>query len=187
MFHRPNTSSKKNFFKNLSSRVYSRCVAFWMLLRFQRLQRHHKIALLVTGISVSILSIVTLITGFYGDAVFGQVTFRIAILAVPECQNGIDDDGDELLDYPDDSDCMSSIDNSEGVPFVPIPVTVVCFPSATSVRVGESVIWTAIPANGNGVYTYEWAGTESLSGILFSVTKTYATPGIKTASITAIS
>ena len=32
---------------------------------------------------------------------------------VPECMNGLDDDGDGLVDWPYDSDCSSPSDRSE--------------------------------------------------------------------------
>ncbi len=43
--------------------------------------------------------------------------------------------------------------------------------------------WIAIPANGNGTYTYTWSGSDGLMGTASSATHAYASTGIKTASI----
>lgn len=153
-------------------------------LRFHRFQRQHKISILVTCIGVFCVSILNIIIGFSGDSVFGQVNFRIAILALPECQNHIDDDGDGLVDYPDDTDCTDLSDTSEGVI---TPPTVVCFTSSSTALIEQSVSWIAVPSNGNGVYTYSWSGTDGLVGTDVSVAKIYSAIGIKTAAVTVTS
>jgi len=42
----------------------------------------------------------------------------IANTSPPQCSNGIDDEGDGLIDFPDDPDCLSPIDNAELKPEV---------------------------------------------------------------------
>lgn len=113
MFHRHNTSLKQKFLKNLLSRLYVRCVSFWMNLQFHRLQRHHRIAIVVTSISVLLISIASIIMSFSSDSVLAQIRFQIAVRALAQCQNGIDEDGDALIDYPSDTDCTSPSDSSE--------------------------------------------------------------------------
>lgn len=63
-----------------------------------------------------------------------------------------------------------------------------CLGTPTEVNIGESVIWTASQTStaqsGDGsYYTWQWSGDESLSGATQSVSKTYATAGIKNATI----
>lgn len=82
-------------------------------VRFHQLQRHHRITLLITSISIFVISILTILIGFSGDSAFGQVRFQIVIRAVPQCQNAIDDDGDMLIDYPSDPDCTNASDITE--------------------------------------------------------------------------
>jgi hypothetical protein len=181
MFHRRNTSSKKPFLKNFFSRARASVFRAFLILRFHRLQRHHKIAILVTGISIFMVSIITMILSFSGDSVFGQVRFQLVIRTIPACYNGIDDDGDGLVDYPSDPSCTGASDISEGLPFVP-PV-VACFASATQGTTGQNMTWIAIPSYGNGTYTYTWSGTDGLTGTTPSITKTYTSTGTKTASL----
>lgn len=38
---------------------------------------------------------------------------RIEIIPMPQCSDGLDNDGDSLIDYPDDPGCSSTTDNSE--------------------------------------------------------------------------
>ena len=62
-----------------------------------------------------------------------------------------------------------------------------CSVSPTSVYTGSPVTWTASAWGGAGSYTYSWSGTDSLSGAVASISKTYTTVGTKTASITITS
>ncbi|TAK58794.1 hypothetical protein EPO14_03135 [Patescibacteria group bacterium] len=62
-----------------------------------------------------------------------------------------------------------------------------CSVSPTSVYTGSPVAWTASASGGTGSYTYLWSGTDSLSGAVASISKTYTTVGTKTASITITS
>ncbi len=84
-----------------------------MLFRFCTLQKQHKMLILVTSLSLFVLTALTSMVGFLNDPVFAQIRFQIAIRAVPQCQNSIDDDGDTLIDYPSDPDCTSMSDTSE--------------------------------------------------------------------------
>jgi len=62
-----------------------------------------------------------------------------------------------------------------------------CSVSPTSVYTGSPVTWTASASGGAGSYTYSWSGTDSLSGAVASISKTYTTVGTKTASVTIAS
>lgn len=67
----------------------------------------HKIAL---GAIFVIFSIGLLFTSFTRAE---GIVFRVNVVADAQCFNGIDDDGDGLLDYPADTDCVDQDDESE--------------------------------------------------------------------------
>ena len=50
-----------------------------------------------------------------------------------------------------------------------------------------TVVYSANPSGGNGYYSYSWIGAEDFSGNYRTVSKTYFTPGYKTASVTVSS
>jgi hypothetical protein len=62
-----------------------------------------------------------------------------------------------------------------------------CSVSPASIDVGGSATWTVSASGASGSYTYEWSGTDDLTGTGTSVTKTYTTPGTKTGSVTITS
>lgn len=62
-----------------------------------------------------------------------------------------------------------------------------CSANTGSVNVGYSVSWTVYPSGGNGTYTYNWSGSDSLSGSNSTVQKVYGLAGSKTASVTVTS
>jgi len=64
------------------------------------------------------------------------------------------------------------------------PLVISCSANPNSVKVGESIVWTANASGGNGDYTYSWSGTGNLSGDTKKVSKSYANPGTKEASVT---
>lgn len=64
------------------------------------------------------------------------------------------------------------------------PLTASCAPNKTSPAVNESVTWTSSVSGGVGPYTYAWSGTDGLSGTANSASKSYATAGTKTATLT---
>ncbi|MEK7576500.1 MAG: Ig-like domain-containing protein, partial [Patescibacteria group bacterium] len=67
------------------------------------------------------------------------------------------------------------------------PLTASCSVSPTTILVGGSATWSASPSGGTGFYTYAWSGTDSLTGSIQSVSKTYTLTGIKSASVTVTS
>lgn len=89
MFHRHNTSLKQRFLKNPIARVYARCVSFWMIFRFHRLQKHHKVAILVSSIGICLASSLIIMTSFSGDSVLAQIQFKLAIRAALPPLTGI--------------------------------------------------------------------------------------------------
>jgi hypothetical protein len=61
--------------------------------------------------------------------VSAQSALRLVIPIVSSaCFNGIDDDGDDLTDYPSDPDCTTQDDQSEH------HLTATCTPSVTAVQ-----------------------------------------------------
>ncbi len=67
------------------------------------------------------------------------------------------------------------------------PLSVTCSPSKTTARTGESITWTAAPLGGTGSYTYNWTGTDGLSGNRQTASKSYSTSGSKYATISVTS
>jgi hypothetical protein len=51
----------------------------------------------------------------------GQVPFDLCLDWCPQCCNAIDDDADESIDFPADSECTCGLDPSEVDPLPPIP------------------------------------------------------------------
>lgn len=101
-------------------------------------------------------------------SVYGQSAIRLVIPIVsPACFNGIDDDSDGLLDYPDDTDCADQSDASEH------HLTATCSVSATTVTLGQPTIWTIVPLGGSTTYAYSWSGSE-VSGNAATITVTYS-------------
>lgn len=64
------------------------------------------------------------------------------------------------------------------------PLTASCRPSPASVDAGTPTNWTAYVSGGTGAHTITWSGSDGLSGIGPSVSKSYAAAGSYTANIT---
>ena len=62
-----------------------------------------------------------------------------------------------------------------------------CYPTSTSVDVGDTVTWRASVYGGNNDYNINWSGTNGLDGYGSSVTKRYNSSGSKSASVTVVS
>jgi len=58
-----------------------------------------------------------------------------------------------------------------------------CSVSPYSITSDQSATWTASASGGAGNFSYEWQGTDGLSGSSASVSKTYTSAGTKTASV----
>ena len=67
------------------------------------------------------------------------------------------------------------------------PITATCFSQPISATVGTTVQWSSSVYGGNGTYNITWVGDEGLTGYGPSITKTYMSPGSKTASIRVVS
>ena len=101
-------------------------------------------------------------------SVYGQSAIRLVIPIVSTaCYNGIDDDGDGLLDYPADTDCVDQDDASEH------HLTATCSVSGTTIRLGQPTTWTVTPLGGSTTYTYSWSGSEVV-GNTATITVTYS-------------
>lgn len=59
-----------------------------------------------------------------------------------------------------------------------------CYANPSSVQVGSSVTWRVSVSGGAGDYDYDWDGTDNLNSSSRSPSKTYNTPGRKTATVT---
>lgn len=62
-----------------------------------------------------------------------------------------------------------------------------CTATPNPATVFSSVLWTSAVSGGAGAYEYSWSGTDSLSGIESSITKSYSSVGNKSATLTVIS
>ncbi len=62
-------------------------------------------------------------SAFHGNLAYSSdlAAYRDQIIAIvrPQCSDEIDNDGDLLIDYPDDPDCNSEFDDKEKSPLVP--------------------------------------------------------------------
>ena len=59
--------------------------------------------------------LLTLCGSFFFVANASSETLTVTIVS-PQCSDGIDNDGDTFIDYPDDPDCTSATDNLEAAP-----------------------------------------------------------------------
>lgn len=62
--------------------------------------------------------------------------------------------------------------------------TVSCRAHPTQAHIGEDVLWSSTVTGGEGAYTYEWSGTDGLSGSTNELFTEYLEPGLKTAALT---
>lgn len=82
----------------------------------------------------------------------------------------------------------ASADCSAYVSSNPSPsLSVSCYPSTGSVKVGDTMSWYANASGGTGSYTYSWSGDEGLSGNSNSRSMVYYYTGSKTANVTVTS
>jgi len=58
-----------------------------------------------------------------------------------------------------------------------------CSVSPSNPQIGDSVNWSATASGGNGSFTYNWSGTNGLSGSNASVSKIYTSAGLKSAAV----
>ena len=66
-------------------------------------------------------------------------------------------------------------------------LTLSCSPDSSNVDIGDNVTWFAYPSGGNGSYSYDWDGTEGLSGSSRNLTWNYDYSGTKRANVTVTS
>jgi hypothetical protein len=66
----------------------------------------------------------------------------------------------------------------------PTALIVSCSATPSSVNEGESIKWNVQASGGDGEYTYDWSGTDGLSGTNKNINKIYQTSGTKNASVT---
>ncbi len=63
-------------------------------------------------------------------------------------------------------------------------LNVSCIPNGDEYEIDERVTWQAIVSGGNGSYTYDWSGTDGLSGTSRTVSQRYDDEGTKRADVT---
>ena len=101
-----------------------------------------------------------------------------------------DYDGDEKTDlavYNESTGMWYLYLSNEGTTTNPPPLTVACSVTPATADVGESITWSVSASGGLGSYTYSWSGTDGLIGNSLNVSKTYSSPGSKTATVTVTS
>lgn len=80
---------------------------------------------------------------------------------------------DSSSSEPSDQDSNTSYDSLSGS----------CSADSSSITVGQSVNWTAEVEGGNGIYSYNWSGDDSLSGTSKTISHTYNLAGTFAASV----
>ena len=99
-----------------------------------------------------------------------------------ECSDSLDNDGDNLVDFPNDPGCTSSQDNNESNTTT---LLVSCIAAPNTVSTNQQTNFIASASGGNGVYSYQWS--QNCSGSSYLCSNTFSTTGIKTAQITLTS
>lgn len=66
-------------------------------------------------------------------------------------------------------------------------LSAVCYANPTSANINQTVTWSVTPNGGNGSYSYNWSGTDGLSGYGQYTTKQYGYSGTKSAYVTVTS
>ncbi len=69
----------------------------------------------------------------------------------------------------------------------PSQMTASCSASPSTLSVNNSTTWTANVSGGDAPYTYNWSGTDGLTGTNSTVSKTYSSTGSKSATVTITS
>ena len=67
------------------------------------------------------------------------------------------------------------------------PLSAVCSVNPSTLYVGGSAQWIATASGGAGSYTYEWSGSDGLSGNTIAVTHAYASIGSKSGQVSVVS
>jgi len=62
-----------------------------------------------------------------------------------------------------------------------------CYANPQTTYVGSPITWYATASGGNGLYSYTWTGSDLLNSDQSSVSKTYYSSGMKTASVSVTS
>ncbi len=94
-----------------------------------------------------------------------------------DCDGGVDVTDNNYYYNNNDNNNYNNYDN----------LSVVCSPNTRSADVGNSITWHATVSGGNGVYSYNWSGTDSLWGSSSYIYKNYYTTGYKSARVTIAS
>lgn len=66
-------------------------------------------------------------------------------------------------------------------------LSAVCYANPTTANTNQVVTWNVTPNGGNGSYSYNWSGTDGLSGYGQNVNKQYSYSGTKNAYVTVTS
>jgi len=78
----------------------------------------------------------------------------------------------------------STSNNGVGTTYTWTNINANCYVNPTTAYVGNPVTWYVSATGGNGYYSYSWTGSDSLYSTDSSITKTYYSTGVKTATVT---
>lgn len=66
-------------------------------------------------------------------------------------------------------------------------LSAVCYANPTNALVNQTITWSVVPNGGNGSYSYNWSGTDGLSGNSQYISRQYGYTGNKSAFVTVYS
>lgn len=115
--------------------------------------------------------------GLTGDGLSTKITYTTAGIKTATVTN-ISSSFEDAGTLAGPFECKSATIYAE-----PTELTAACSADKTSIKEGESVTWSANVSGGTAPYSYNWAGTDSLSGTGATASKTYSAQGTKTATL----
>ena len=118
-------------------------------------------------------------TGTDGLVNYSQSTSKLYSTAGTKNATVVITSGTESIN----ANCSANVNNNT----VDDELIVTCSTNHSSVDVDEDVIWRATASGGDGVYDYEWTGTDDLEGDTRNVTWSYDNGGTKRGRITVTS
>lgn len=71
-------------------------------------------ALRIASLGIVLTVLVVLATSSLATQSSASTVLTVTVAGFPECSDGIDNDADTFIDYPDDADCTSAADTLEG-------------------------------------------------------------------------
>jgi hypothetical protein len=97
------------------------------------------------------------------------------VSGLPACSDGIDNDGDGLIGFPNDPGCTGDNDTDETDPVNALPTTVINLPSSQTITQGTPVNFDATGTDTDGSVTArEWRDGSCAAGVLLSSLSTFS-------------